>query len=1518
MANTVYQPAQIKVKIKGDGGLQATTPITLRSAAGSSSSLDKLTDVSITNLANNDIIVYDGTANQWTNHVPPILTGNGQQTVVTNSTPFSYQVSLANNVVIANNISVGLDFYVNNGVTYIATANIINATFGNTSIAGSSNVSGNLTVTGTFYGNNVSLTGDLVVNGTTTYINTTNLNIGDNIITLNADLSSTTPPTENAGLEVNRGNEANVQFIWSESGDEWLIGNTSVTGYVNVSSTANIGGVLTARANIVSNGQLIVSNVASLGNTTVTGFINVSTTANVGGVANFRANVVSNGILTVANSISVGNTGITGYINVSTTANVGGVANFRANVVANGTLIVSNNISVGNIAGTNTDITGYINVSSTANVGGVANFRANVVANGQLIVSNAASLGNTEIAGYINVSSTANVGGVANFRANVVANGTLIVSNNISVGNIAGTDTDITGYINVSSTANVGGVANFRANVVANGTLTVANSISVGNIAGTDTDITGYINVSSTANVGGVANFRSNVVANGVLTVANSISVGNIAGTNTDITGYINVSSTANVGGVANFRSDVVANGALTVANTASLGNTTITGFANVVGNIAVSDTISGKDMTLTGNLTVNGTTTYINTTTLDVGDNIITLNADITSSTPPTENAGIEVNRGNEANVQFVWDESNDRWTAGNVAFSNTDIAGYINVSSTANVGGVANFRANVVANGQLIVSNTVQVGNTTVTGFINVSSTANVGGVANFRANVVSNGVLIVANTVQTGNTDITGYINVSTTANVGGVANFRANVVANGVLIVSNTVQTGNTTITGFINVSSTANVGGEITARANVTVNGAFTVSNVASVGNTTVTGFINVSSTANVGGVANFRANVVSNGVLIVANTVQAGNTDITGYINVSSTANVGDVANFRANVVANGQLIVSNAASLGNTTITGFINVSSTANVGGNLYVSTITTSGTNANLILDPNGTGVVVIANASGGAVGIEMGTPSLGVLVSNAVSLTTNTSITDGVAQLNKVLGKLVPPSPTAFPNGSISVVGTSSYRMTNFTQTDNTPSSRNVAGGTTVTVLRTSTFTTSNVINSGPGDSGTVTAYFNNVASGSVTLSTALTPNTTNGSLRFFNNLDYNTVNNQIAAGFWSVFSANGSGSAVPAGWNEFKIGHSAAGNTNTVAWYYDNAAPGSPVFSSTSFVSLMPSYTYSSSIAHYNNTSMWVAQFYAAKLSGDVYPTSDTFATGTAGGAFLAPASATYADVGIVTPLARNLFVASGNSGVVTMNTYVASGFGQSSAGPQVTLNNGYSTQANTFSPGGTVLYKTGLNNNITTIEEANVYFGSTVGTGAGAASRIINPGSTDTPTYTASATLFNSQSSTLQTYDATIVGGVLRHDQTNYITYLPSGPNLSIGRTGSQYFTFKFVRTSLQKFDIRYTGTIAGMWVAMPGSTIDSTSTLNGWLDCSIAYNNTGTPGANTAAGGNGTNGCGLSNLAVLNSAQTNKNVTATFGPVSTSSTATNEVYVRIKLTSGQSVTALSLQTFSA
>ncbi len=61
------------------------------------------------------------------------------------------------------------------------------------------------------------------------------------------------------------------------------------------------------------------------------------------------------------------------------------------------------------------------------------------------------------------------------------------------------------------------------------------------------------------------------------------------------------------------------------------------------------------------GTLTVEGTTTTVNSETLTVDDNKIVLNSN--SANTPTEDAGIEVERGNETNVELRWDEADDDW---------------------------------------------------------------------------------------------------------------------------------------------------------------------------------------------------------------------------------------------------------------------------------------------------------------------------------------------------------------------------------------------------------------------------------------------------------------------------------------------------------------------------------------------------------------------------------------------------------------------------------------------------------------------------------------------------------------------------------------------------------------------------------------------------------------------------------------------------------------------------------------
>lgn len=77
-------------------------------------------------------------------------------------------------------------------------------------------------------------------------------------------------------------------------------------------------------------------------------------------------------------------------------------------------------------------------------------------------------------------------------------------------------------------------------------------------------------------------------------------------------------------------------------------------------------DTITGS-LVIQGDLTVNGTTTTVNTDTLEIEDNIVRVNKYAPQPVPKVVNAGLEVFRGGtEPEAQVVWDEAADQWKAG------------------------------------------------------------------------------------------------------------------------------------------------------------------------------------------------------------------------------------------------------------------------------------------------------------------------------------------------------------------------------------------------------------------------------------------------------------------------------------------------------------------------------------------------------------------------------------------------------------------------------------------------------------------------------------------------------------------------------------------------------------------------------------------------------------------------------------------------------------------------------------
>ena len=113
-------------------------------------------------------------------------------------------------------------------------------------------------------------------------------------------------------------------------------------------------------------------------------------------------------------------------------------------------------------------------------------------------------------------------------------------------------------------------------------------------------------------------------------------------------------------------------------------GTATFSGTANEVDVAESSGTITiglPNDIVVAGNLTVNGTTTTINTTNLAVTDNLVELNQGLTGAA--SNDSGILIERGSTGNNAIIaWDESADSFIVGTTTATASDTG---NLSITA-----------------------------------------------------------------------------------------------------------------------------------------------------------------------------------------------------------------------------------------------------------------------------------------------------------------------------------------------------------------------------------------------------------------------------------------------------------------------------------------------------------------------------------------------------------------------------------------------------------------------------------------------------------------------------------------------------------------------------------------------------------------------------------------------------------------------------------------------------------------
>ena len=503
---------------------------------------------------------------------------------------------------------------------------------------------------------------------------------------------------------------------------------------------------------------------------------------------------------------------------------------------------------------------------------------------------------------------------------------------------------------------------------------------------------------------------------------------------------------------------------------------------------------------------------------------------------------------------------------------------------------------------------------------------------------------------------------------------------------------------------------------------------------------------------------------------------------------------------------------------------------------------------------------------------------------------------------------------------------------------------TTTARRYTSTSTIDTNTVDNFLTNNSNGTGSTVNQTVTAKINNGAKGARTFTTSEggSNNATDDTLVTTNHRDYDEVDSSYAQRLYLVATAKITEALTDytVGSNAQRIESSAGGNTNLVYVVRDDITATPTTTIGTVAEGTAGSKRYVSGVPYYNTGSptVTITGTTIANFTGQAYQdttsphevTGDTNQESTSGDVLASnPTQFTYANVdGSTTMLSSS--IPKSDIGVGSAYTIGAVTVPLTSSSVRsIQTIKALSKNANgsgSYSSSTTKIQV--YTNSLLTLD--NEAGGITVSDSLGAgfdddAVRISGFGSLsgDTPSLNDSSNAnyytdhaWSGAVTVAGTNEAISRFGTIKHFTTDLSSgYLPAGPDLNTGRSGVQYYNFAFRRTTMSNFNITLSGKVSGMFIAAPGTAIDNASGLNGWLDCSTTYGGSGVPGANTGAGGNGSNGCAFNSgdRVIDNTTYSGQEFTFTLGTENATNATGNNILVRIKLESGDSVTALAI-----
>ena len=764
---------------------------------------------------------------------------NATTFVVGNTTANANVIEIDGNTTVSTSILRSGNLTIGNGtVTDSALVQIQNSSF-------SANMS-----PGTFRTGISTVNGTVVSVGANVFANATTVSVGNTLInvTMSQNTTAVLQVVGNATISANL-TTANLIITNQIVGQANVTGNVNVTG--NINATANVNGVrgvfstsvnvasvvgIGTQVDVASNVTLDAAGLKITGNTLIPS-MNVSG----GNITVGNSTVANSPTVSLVNSISSANMTPAGLQTGGIVVNaLGSTINVGANVWLNATTFAIGNSSANVVidpsdagqvlsVGGDARVNGNLLVKGNATVDGTMSFADSVTLDGDIIPASNDSFdfGNSSLvwsAAYIKVIQVPATGNVTvgNSSLNAVSYfDSVRISNssgsfaNLNISSLTVGNTSVNGQY-TSADTRIGttagnSVLNSTSLVIGNSSVnsTVNSSAFLGNVVATTIsgNLTG--NVAATTITGNLTGNVAAVTISGNLTgnvVATTIS-GNLTG---------NVVATTISG---NLTGNVIA----TNIDAVTINATTINATTFQVGTafIANSTSVSTTDLIITGNLQVSGTTTFVNTATMDVKDKNITLAKG--AANPAAANGGGITLEG--ASAELVYISATNTWLS-NVDITVGNSTSNVVISATALTGNTSGVHlGNVIAttiNGNL----TGNVVATTISASDNVTVGANV--LINTSAVSLSNSSAVSlqnASLVRVGNSTIVTAPQV-VVQNTAGATTINTNFISTTSLSGNLTGNVSATTLTGNLTgnvVATTISASASIVLGSNVVAN-----------------------------------------------------------------------------------------------------------------------------------------------------------------------------------------------------------------------------------------------------------------------------------------------------------------------------------------------------------------------------------------------------------------------------------------------------------------------------------------------------------------------------------------------------------------------------------------------------------------------------------------------------------------------------------------------------------------------